>query len=314
MIYIKANSTKKSLNSDASYINMASLLFERNNIVLKHSQNDITEYGKVIEIDYNDIQISYGNALVDVTVTKTWKYDFSEIDSGAVDKYIFNLVYEDNKWKIENVSGLSKIVFDYRLQEMGDQITKEQKNDYLSIFEKEIVFNIENVKDAESLLSSRSGYNTSAATNYALTYALTPNTSYADFTNIGGDCTNFISQCLYAGGKNMHYGAAYTGDCWYYTTSTNRSSTWTGAAEFRSYVLSSNSQLGMSTSDWNNVSNGDIIQMLSSDSAYHSLIITGVAYSSYGRSDLLVCAHTTNRRHVSLNSYYSGTKAYYHVN
>lgn len=279
-----------------------------------HSQNDITEYGKVIEIDYNDIQISYGNALVDVTVTKTWKYDFSEIDSGAVDKYIFNLVYEDNKWKIENVSGLSKIVFDYRLQEMGDQITKEQKNDYLSIFEKEIVFNIENVKDAESLLSSRSGYNTSAATNYALTYALTPNTSYADFTNIGGDCTNFISQCLYAGGKNMHYGAAYTGDCWYYTTSTNRSSTWTGAAEFRSYVLSSNSQLGMSTSDWNNVSNGDIIQMLSSDSAYHSLIITGVAYSSYGRSDLLVCAHTTNRRHVSLNSYYSGTKAYYHVN
>ncbi len=70
----------------------------------------------------------------------------------------------------------------------------------------------------------------------------------------------------------------------------------------------------MSTSDWNNVVNGDIIQMMSGGSAYHSLIITGVAYSSYGRSDLLVCAHTSNRRHVSLSSYYSGTKAYYHVN
>ncbi|MBR1390481.1 MAG: amidase domain-containing protein [Lachnospiraceae bacterium] len=157
-------------------------------------------------------------------------------------------------------------------------------------------------------------YTASNATSYALQYALTPNSSYADFTNYGGDCTNFISQCLYAGGKSMHYGTAYSGNCWYYTTSTNRSSTWTGASQFRNYVLSSNSQLNMSTSSWSSVVNGDIIQLLSSGSAYHSLIITGIAYGTYVRSDLLVCAHTTNRRHVSLQAYYSGTKAYYHVN
>lgn len=223
---------------------------------------------------------------------------------------------EANEWKIDNIEGISNIVTDYRLKEMGDRITGEEKKQYLNELEKEVKEEkcIATAQDKSAPYSPSRSYSTSSATAYAITYALKPNSNYADFTNYGGDCTNFISQCLYAGGKSMHYGSAYSSNCWYYNTSTDRSATWTGASQFRNYVIGSYSQLNMSASSWENVVNGDIIQLLSSGAAYHSLIITGVAYSSYGRSDLLVCAHTTNRRHVSLQSYYSGpSKAYYHV-
>ncbi len=314
LIFIENKSSKRANDEDISYINMMSLLLERNNIIQESSESDITEYSKEIDIKYDDINITDNEASVNVTVTKTWNYSFSDIESGAVDNYQFEFVYEDGDWKIDNIGGISNIVTDFRLQKMGDQISVAQKDEYLSEIKDEKEQVDANDSNIAPVVSSTLAYSSASSTRYALDYALNPNPNYADFTNLGGDCTNFISQCLYAGGKSMHYGTAYSGSCWYYTTSTNRSSTWTGASQFRNYVTSGNSQLNMSTSNWNNVVNGDIIQLMSSGSAYHSLIITGVAYSSYGRSDILVCAHTTNRRHVSLSAYYSGTKAYYHVN
>lgn len=38
------------------------------------------------------------------------------------------------------------------------------------------------------------------AVQYARRWALSRNRAYNDFTKGGGDCMNFVSQCLYAGG------------------------------------------------------------------------------------------------------------------
>lgn len=46
-------------------------------------------------------------------------------------------------------------------------------------------------------------WNKSSAVSYADTYALNPNTSWPNFENQGGDCTNFVSQCLNYGGIRM---------------------------------------------------------------------------------------------------------------
>lgn len=157
---------------------------------------------------------------------------------------------------------------------------------------------------------SSGNYNGGNASRYALDHALNPSSDYTYFSK---DCTNFISQCLYAGGIKQHVGTVYSDTCWFYKTSTNRSSSWTGANEFYRYVNSGVSKINKSNASWESAQIGDIIQMMSSGKAYHSLIVSGVAYSSYGRSDLLVCAHTNNRRHVSLNEYYSGSKVYHHI-
>lgn len=48
-------------------------------------------------------------------------------------------------------------------------------------------------------------YNRDAVIEYARKWALSRNPSYYDFEKIGGDCINFISQCLFAGGNAMNY-------------------------------------------------------------------------------------------------------------
>ena len=49
-------------------------------------------------------------------------------------------------------------------------------------------------------------YDGDAAKRYADTYALSHNSSYRQFS---GDCANFVSQCLYAGGLQQN-------DTWFY--------------------------------------------------------------------------------------------------
>jgi len=56
------------------------------------------------------------------------------------------------------------------------------------------------------------------AVAYAKRYALTPNPAFKYFkvvNNMSGDCTNFISQCLYAGNAPMIYNGR---NPWWYNT------------------------------------------------------------------------------------------------
>ena len=50
------------------------------------------------------------------------------------------------------------------------------------------------------------------AVQYARRWALSRNRAYNDFTKGGGDCMNFVSQCLYAGGLSKTMGLSGT-DC-----------------------------------------------------------------------------------------------------
>lgn len=71
-----------------------------------------------------------------------------------------------------------------------------------------------------------------ASTNYSSYY----NPAYYNFNDLGGDCANYTSQSIYAGGMPQVVGTAYGSDGWYYKTSSNRSATWTGAKQLRSWM------------------------------------------------------------------------------
>ena len=49
------------------------------------------------------------------------------------------------------------------------------------------------------------GYDREKAVAYAHKWAYGRNPAYGDFSEMGGDCTNFVSQCLHAGGAPMNY-------------------------------------------------------------------------------------------------------------
>lgn len=62
-------------------------------------------------------------------------------------------------------------------------------------------------------------YNRNSAVEYARKWALGRNPKYANFDGMGGDCTNFASQCLYAGGCKMNNTPTFG---WYYYSLNNR--------------------------------------------------------------------------------------------
>ncbi|MGL4483542.1 MAG: amidase domain-containing protein [Anaerovoracaceae bacterium] len=78
------------------------------------------------------------------------------------------------------------------------------------------------------------GYNFSpeSAVAYAKKYALTDKPpGFTNYNSIGGDCANFVSQCLYAGGLPMENG-------WYWKNYGNRSSSWAMVIYLSDYLES----------------------------------------------------------------------------
>lgn len=66
-------------------------------------------------------------------------------------------------------------------------------------------------------------YNRDLAVQYAHTWAYDRNPKYYNYDKIGGDCTNFVSQCIYAGTGVMNYNSI---NGWYYKNANNKSPSW----------------------------------------------------------------------------------------
>ena len=82
--------------------------------------------------------------------------------------------------------------------------------------------------------------NIKAEIEYARRWAFSANPAYYNFENIGGDCTNFVSQCLYAGGAVMNY-TRDTG--WYYNSLYDRAAAWTSVEYFYKFIVNNVSSI-----------------------------------------------------------------------
>lgn len=150
-------------------------------------------------------------------------------------------------------------------------------------------------------------YNRARALEYAREWALSRNPLFIDYEGIGGDCTSFASQVLYAGSCRMNF-TPITG--WYYITDAQRSAAWTGV-EFFYRFITTNVGIGPYGREVfpDEAIEGDIIQ-LSNDTGdyYHTLVITGVE-----NNEFLVSAHSIDTLDRTLSSYeYSGLR-YIHI-
>lgn len=150
-------------------------------------------------------------------------------------------------------------------------------------------------------------YNRQKAVSYAKKWALSRNPDYYNFENIGGDCTNFISQCLYAGSAVMNYTPTFG---WFYTDAENRTASWTGV-EFLYNFLVSNKSVGPFAveTDKYSLTYGDVIQLGRADgSFYHSLIVLS---NNYG--NIQVAAHTYDTVDTPLSEYVYNNIRFLHI-
>ena len=140
-------------------------------------------------------------------------------------------------------------------------------------------------------------YNRNNTVEYAKRWALSRNPKYLDFHEIGGDCTNFASQCIYAGAELMNYRNDFG---WYYISPDNRSAAWSGVKYLYRFLTSNENvgPVGMDV-DLSAVKLGDIIFLSNGQNLYHSLVVTG--FDTDG--EILVCAHTIDSYMRRLDSY-----------
>ena len=140
-------------------------------------------------------------------------------------------------------------------------------------------------------------YNRSAAVRYAETWAMKRNPRYTDFDGMGGDCTNFASQCIFAGCRVMNYTPTYG---WFYVNQNDRSASWSGV-EFLYRFLTGNRSAGPYAEETGReaLRPGDLVQLGTPDGRfYHTPFIL-----SADGGQLLVAAHTFDVLYRPLSGY-----------
>lgn len=140
-------------------------------------------------------------------------------------------------------------------------------------------------------------YNRENAVAYARKYAFSQNSLFANFAGIGGNCTNFVSQAIYAGSCEMNYKPTFG---WYFISLDDRSPSWSGVEYFYNFMIE-NTDVGpfgrAAASD--EVEIGDVIQLARNEEGYyHSLLVVG-----FDGEDILVAAQTDNAYARPLSTY-----------
>jgi hypothetical protein len=150
-------------------------------------------------------------------------------------------------------------------------------------------------------------YDRKKAVSYARRWAFSRNPRYADFANMGGDCTNFASQCLYAGSGVMNFTPTFG---WYYRNINDRSPSWTGVEYLYNFLTTNKTRAVFAReADIHEALPGDIIQLGTSELYYHNLVVV----KADSPDNILISAHTFNADMRPLSSYTYSRIRFLHV-
>ena len=144
-------------------------------------------------------------------------------------------------------------------------------------------------------------YDRNTAIDYANRWALSRNPDFYDYSQIGGDCTSFVSQCVYAGSGVTNYTPDFG---WYYINANDKSPSWTGVQFFYDF-MTTNQGVGPFAEErpLYALLPGDVIQLANeSGSFYHSLFLLAVRRGARGRR-YYVASHSQDALFRNLNSY-----------
>lgn len=140
-------------------------------------------------------------------------------------------------------------------------------------------------------------YKRENAAEYARKFAFSQNSYFGNFAELGGNCTNFASQAIFAGSCQMNYTPTFG---WYYISLNERSPSWTGVEFFYNFMVGNKGvgPFGRAVSI-DELEIGDIIQLgKNGDGFYHTLIVVG-----FEGDDPLVAAQTNDVYMRPLSTY-----------
>ncbi len=145
-------------------------------------------------------------------------------------------------------------------------------------------------------------YDRRAAVAYAHKWAFGRNPAFYDFSEIGGDCTNFASQCLYAGTGIMNFTPELG---WFYRSPNDRTPSWTGVTFLYDFLTRGESTPGPFAveSPMGFLMPGDLIQLRFADDVFgHTPVVVAVG-NPPAPNNILVAAHSYDADNRPLSTY-----------
>ena len=267
----------------------------------------VTSYD--FSLDFQQIEV--GNTYAKVVVNRNADviYPDAEVQNvsyGGTEAYL--LKQEDGKWKIENIIFATNYVSDLFNDFMNSNDESDWAENYTfntchrENYDEEYNFsdyvigsvempsfdidaaNLAYMKDeptSSEIMPIVDMYSKNNAALYAGRYGADPNRlQYIYISRLeGGDCTNFASQCIRAGGLSDTNG-------WYYNNSSSYSASWVNVELLRDYLMNN----GLARGYYQDVPNypasaggvrGTLIQFSDGYSWHHSAIMMGHNYQGY---------------------------------
>lgn len=155
-------------------------------------------------------------------------------------------------------------------------------------------------------------YNRAAAVRYAHAWAYGRNPRFYDYELIGGDCTNFASQCLYAGSLIMDYTPTYG---WYYIDANHKAPAWTSVEYLYNYLTRTHDAVGPAARDASiaEMEPGDVVQLSFDGSrwAHSPVVVSAGEPRSY--ENVLVAAHSYDADYRPLATYEFALVRFLHI-
>ena len=151
-------------------------------------------------------------------------------------------------------------------------------------------------------------YNREAAVAYAHRWAYGRNPRYYDYEEIGGDCTNFASQCVYAGSGIMNFTPDFG---WYYINANQKAPAWTGVEFFYNFMTRPEPSVGPFAVETGpeEMMPGDVIQLSFNGERFSHTPVVVAADHPRDLSEILIAAHSYDSDNRPLSTYnYEGIR------
>lgn len=259
-----------------------------------------------------------------------------QVTAGCCELHQFHLVKTAMGWKIGSYrpqQGFGNaIVEDYSTRKANrgiqgygtsqqvEQIISDMEREYLEQGEKDVLLTAQSLADDQREVNLERGighpYNREDALAYARAWAYggaarLRSRAWPVYDDYGGDCQNFVSQCLFAGGIPMDWAGKAQWKWLGHTPNLRdegwgRSPSWSGVKEFYAYCQE-NEDWGLAAwvdAPLGHLRPGDVLQFAALDDWRHSVLITGEVRDAQGiRVDWLVASHCADQENWPLSAY-----------
>ena len=145
-------------------------------------------------------------------------------------------------------------------------------------------------------------YNREKAIAYARRWALERNPRFYNFSEIGGDCANFASQCIYEGVGVMNFTPVHG---WFYRSIGERAPAWSSVNYLHKFLTGNKDGSGPYAIEVElaDMQPGDIIQIATYVPNFHHTMVVVQADRPQTFEDVLIAAHSYDSLDRPLSTY-----------